>query len=164
METRLSPSLKFIDLTPLAVLPRGLNSLRSSLKCIVIPVLDPIKTLSPSFDNLTHFKESPSSRLIAINPFETVENQLIASVSEHQTTDLYSSFSYLSIFIIFGLIVLLTISIIGGIKTRSVVVLLLLLFVIPMQVLGYGLGFFIAFIKRFVLKHGEFTGFQKKYY
>jgi hypothetical protein len=74
---------------------------------------------------------------------------------------------YPSIFypiIIFGLIALLTISIIGGIKTRSVVVLLLLLFVIPMQVLGYGLGFFIALIKRFVLKHGEFTGFQKKYY
>ena len=65
---------------------------------------------------------------------------------------------------IFGLIALLSISIIGGMKTRSAVVLLLLLFVIPMQVLGYGLGFFIAFIKRFVLKHGEFTGFQKKYY
>ena len=48
---------------------------------------------------------SPAIRyLIAMNPFETVENQLIASVSEHQTTDLYNSFSYLSIFIIFGLI------------------------------------------------------------
>ena len=53
----------------------------------------------------SHVVGIPAIRyLIAINPFETVENQLIASVSEHQTTDLYNSFSYLSIFIIFGLI------------------------------------------------------------
>ena len=80
METRLSPSLKFIDLTPLAVLPRGLNSLRSNLKCIVIPVLDPIRTLSPSFDNLTHFKASPSSKLIPINPFDRILEKALSDV------------------------------------------------------------------------------------
>ena len=66
--------------------------------------------------------------------------------------------------IIVGLAALFLISVIGGLKTRSPVVLLSLLIIIPLQVIGYGIGFLIAFIKRFVLNHGEFTGFQKKYY
>ena len=66
--------------------------------------------------------------------------------------------------IIFGLAALFLISVIGGLKTRSPVVLLSLLIIIPLQVIGYGIGFLIAFIKRFVFNHGEFTGFQKKYY
>jgi len=37
-----------------------------------MPALDPIKTLSPSFDNLTQVKASPSSRFIAINPLERI--------------------------------------------------------------------------------------------
>ena len=67
-------------------------------------------------------------------------------------------------FIIFGLTALLFVSIVGGIKTRSLSAGLLLIIVIPLQVIGYGLGFIIAFFKRFILNHGEFTGFQKKYY
>jgi len=59
---------------------------------------------------------------------------------------------------------LFLISVIGGLKTRSPVVLLSLLIIIPLQLIGYGIGFLIAFIKRFVFNHGEFTGFQKKYY
>ena len=66
--------------------------------------------------------------------------------------------------IIVGFATLFFISIIGGIKARSILVMLLLLVVIPFQIFGYGLGFFIAFFKRFIFNQDEFTGFQKKYY
>ncbi|HQV30561.1 MAG TPA: glycosyltransferase [Calditrichia bacterium] len=36
--------------------------------------------------------------------------------------------------------------------------------VMPIQVIGYGLGFISAFIKRVILRGGEFTGFRKRYY
>lgn len=65
---------------------------------------------------------------------------------------------------ILGLATLLFISIIGALKTRSITVMLLLFVVIPFQLFGYGLGFLIAFFKRFILNQDEFTGFQKKYY
>jgi len=74
---------------------------------------------------------------------------------------------YQGIFIpvtIFGLLALFFISLIGGVKTRSIIVMLLLIIVIPAQIFGYGLGFLIAFFKRFILNQDEFTGFQKKYY
>ncbi len=65
---------------------------------------------------------------------------------------------------IFGLISLLLVCIIGGIKSKNIIVMLLLFIVIPFQLFGYGLGFIIAFFKRFILNQDEFTGFQKKYY
>ena len=74
---------------------------------------------------------------------------------------------YPSIFIpviIVGLSTLFFISVIGGIKERSIIVMSLLIIVIPFQIFGYGLGFLIAFFKRFILYQDEFTGFQKKYY
>ena len=64
----------------------------------------------------------------------------------------------------FGFIGVLSVSLIGGIKNRSLNVMLLLLSVVPVQIFGYGLGFMIAYFKRFILNHDEFTGFQKKYY
>jgi hypothetical protein len=36
--------------------------------------------------------------------------------------------------------------------------------IVPTQIIGYGLGFIIAFIRRKILKQGEFTGFVKRYY
>ena len=39
-----------------------------------------------------------------------------------------------------------------------------LLFVIPIQIIGYGIGFLQAFIKRFILKQPEMIGFKKNYY
>ncbi|RMI20100.1 MAG: glycosyltransferase [Calditrichaeota bacterium] len=36
--------------------------------------------------------------------------------------------------------------------------------VMPIQILGYGLGFLIAFVRRVMLKQGEFVGFRKRYY
>ena len=52
----------------------------------------------------------------------------------------------------------------GGLKTKSIKVMFYLTIVIPCQVFGYGLGFFWAFIKRFILGKASFTGFEKKYY
>ena len=66
--------------------------------------------------------------------------------------------------IAFGFTGILLASIFGGIKNRSLSVMLFLLLIVPMQIFGYGLGFMIAYFKRFILDHDEFTGFQKKYY
>ena len=59
---------------------------------------------------------------------------------------------------------ILLVSFLGGIKNRSISVMLFLLLIVPVQIFGYGIGFIIAYFKRFVLDHDEFTGFQKKYY
>ena len=75
---------------------------------------------------------------------------------------LYPKVSFL--IVTFGFVGILSLSILGGIKNRSLSVMLLLLLVVPVQIFGYGLGFMIAYFKRFILNHDEFTGFQKKYY
>ena len=64
----------------------------------------------------------------------------------------------------FGVAGLLLVSLLGGIKNRSLIVMTLLFLIVPIQIFGYGLGFMIAYFKRFILDHDEFTGFQKKYY
>tara|TARA_B100001027_G_scaffold170318_1_gene121838 strand:+ start:348 stop:1376 length:1029 start_codon:yes stop_codon:yes gene_type:complete len=61
-------------------------------------------------------------------------------------------------------IILSSICIYGGLKTYNIKVLFNLFLVIPIQILGYGLGFIIAFIKRFIFGQSSFTGFEKKYY
>lgn len=63
-----------------------------------------------------------------------------------------------------GLGLLLILSIIGGLKKRNLRVGLYLVAVIPIQVFGYGLGFTVAFVKRFILGQGEWTGFTQRYY
>ena len=70
----------------------------------------------------------------------------------------------LYLIIAFGFTGILLVSLFGGIKNRSLSVMLFLLLIVPMQIFGYGLGFMIAYFKRFILDHDEFTGFQKKYY
>jgi glycosyltransferase involved in cell wall biosynthesis len=52
----------------------------------------------------------------------------------------------------------------GGLKTKSIKVMFYLTLIIPCQVFGYGLGFFWAFIKRFIFSQDSFTGFEKNYY
>ena len=59
---------------------------------------------------------------------------------------------------------LLNICVYGGFKTNSIDVFFYLFLVIPLQIIGYGSGFILAFIKRFILGHSSFTGFKKKYY
>ena len=79
-----------------------------------------------------------------------------------------------SFFILFGLpllqffiilsIPLLFLSIIGSINQKDIRVFPYLLVVIPAQIIGYGTGFIQAFIRRFLFKQGEITGFKKNYY
>ena len=74
---------------------------------------------------------------------------------------------YPSIFIPIMYFYFLTLSIMciyGGMKTYNIKVLFNLFLVIPFQILGYGLGFILAFIKRFIFGQSTFTGFEKKYY
>ena len=64
----------------------------------------------------------------------------------------------------FYFLILSIICIYGGLKTQNIKVLFNLFLVIPFQILGYGLGFIMAFFKRFILGQSSFTGFEKKYY
>ena len=59
---------------------------------------------------------------------------------------------------------LILVSIIGGLKEKTFKVAALLLMVMPFQIFGYGLGFIIAYVKRYILKHKEFSGFQRNFY
>ena len=72
-------------------------------------------------------------------------------------------FIFLPILVIFSSSLLILCAF-GGLKTKSIKVMFYLTLIIPCQVFGYGLGFFWAFIKRFIFGHDAFTGFEKKYY
>lgn len=63
-----------------------------------------------------------------------------------------------------GLGLLISLSIFGGIRTKSKRVVLLLLIIIPTQIVGYGMGFIWGFINRVILRRHEITGFVKGYY
>lgn len=52
----------------------------------------------------------------------------------------------------------------AALKYRSARMLYLVPMVMPIQIIGYGLGFLIAFFYRVILGQPEFTGFKKKYY
>ncbi len=52
----------------------------------------------------------------------------------------------------------------AGIRYKSARVALLTPLVMPLQIFGYGLGFTVAFVRRVILKKGEYTGFVKRYY
>lgn len=67
-------------------------------------------------------------------------------------------------FIYFGLTVLVLMSLHGIFKYRDFRVFFYIPIIVPTQIFGYGLGFIKAFIKRIILKQGEFTGFVKNYY
>lgn len=67
-------------------------------------------------------------------------------------------------FILFGIIILLLMGVHGIVKYNDFRTFFYIPIIVPTQILGYGLGFIIAFIRRKVFKQGEFTGFVKKYY
>ena len=88
-----------------------------------------------------------------------------------------SCFSFFSIIIItkylnwdnkeiFSLIFLplCIISLIGAINKKDIRIFPYLLLVIPSQIFGYGLGFFQAFIRRFIFSEKTLVGFKKNYY
>ncbi|MFL2998361.1 MAG: glycosyltransferase [Candidatus Neomarinimicrobiota bacterium] len=56
------------------------------------------------------------------------------------------------------------VSLIGCLTKQDIRIFPFLLMVIPIQVIGYGLGFFKAFLLRVLLKKTEYTGFTKNYY
>ena len=64
----------------------------------------------------------------------------------------------------FSFLILSVLCTYGGLKTHNIKVLFNLFLVIPFQVIGYGSGFILAFVKRFVFGQSSFTGFNKKYY
>lgn len=67
-------------------------------------------------------------------------------------------------FIIFGLAVLIAMGIHGIIRYKDYRTFFYIPLIVPTQIFGYGLGFITAFVRRIILKQGEFTGFVKKYY
>jgi len=66
---------------------------------------------------------------------------------------------FLLIFIPMGLL-----SLFGAAKKKDLRIFPYLLVVIPSQIIGYGLGFILNFIKRYILKQSSWTGFKKRYY
>lgn len=52
----------------------------------------------------------------------------------------------------------------GAVKKRDIKIFPYLLIVIPAQIIGYGLGFILNFVKRYILNQGSWTGFKKRYY
>ena len=66
---------------------------------------------------------------------------------------------FLLIFIPLGLL-----SLFGAAKKNDLRIFAYLLVVIPAQIIGYGLGFILNFIKRYILKQSSWTGFKKRYY
>ena len=68
------------------------------------------------------------------------------------------------LFLLFFLVPLLSLSGYGTYVKNDPRVFLFLLVVIPLQILGYGIGFLQAFIRRFILDEEEIVGFKKNYY
>ena len=69
----------------------------------------------------------------------------------------------LQIFLIY-FIPLSLVSLLGCLTKKDIRLFPFLLMVIPIQVIGYGLGFLKAFTFRVLLKKPQFTGFIKNYY
>ena len=66
---------------------------------------------------------------------------------------------FLLIFIPLGLL-----SLFGAVKKNDLRIFPYLLVEIPSQIIGYGIGFIQAFIRRFVFQQDEMVGFKKNYY
>ena len=64
----------------------------------------------------------------------------------------------------FALILILISSVHSLFLYKNLKTALFVLIIIPIQIIGYGLGFSYAFFKRVLLGQGEVTGFTKKYY
>lgn len=66
--------------------------------------------------------------------------------------------------LISGILVLAGSGIHAAIQYRNTRLLYLIPIIMPIQILGYGLGFLSAYIARVIFKKGEFSGFRKRYY
>ena len=63
-----------------------------------------------------------------------------------------------------GMAILLLSGVHAGKQYRSLRVALLSVLVMPIQVIGYGMGFITAYLRRVILGGKKFTGFRKRYY
>ncbi len=52
----------------------------------------------------------------------------------------------------------------AAVQYREPVLALLVPLVMPIQIIGYGLGFLLSYFRRVILNQGEWTGFRKRYY
>ena len=59
---------------------------------------------------------------------------------------------------------LVLLSILGALTIRDIRVIPILWIVIPAQIVGYGIGFIQAYVRRFIFSEGELIGFKKSYY
>ena len=55
-------------------------------------------------------------------------------------------------------------SLYGSITKKDIRIFPYLIIVIPAQIIGYGTGFFQAYIRRFIFNQEELVGFKKNYY
>ena len=67
-------------------------------------------------------------------------------------------------FAIIGVAAIILSAIDAGVKWKNLKTALFVPIIMPLQIIGYGLGFSSAFIRRIILGKGEFIGFVKKYY
>ena len=63
-----------------------------------------------------------------------------------------------------GIITLVLSGLHAAIQYKNRLLLFLVPIIMPIQIIGYGLGFLAAYIYRVILGKSEFTGFRKKYY
>ncbi len=63
-----------------------------------------------------------------------------------------------------GIVLLIFSGIQAAMKYRSIRLMFVVPVIIPIQIIGYGLGFIFAYTYRVILGKPEFTGFRKKYY
>ncbi len=94
----------------------------------------------------------------------------------HTIPSLFTIFSFLlftllifsthlaSLIISFLFFIMFLVSIIGAISEKSFKLVPILFVVIPIQIYGYGIGFIVAFVKRYILKQNEFAGLLKDFY
>ena len=59
---------------------------------------------------------------------------------------------------------LIILSLYGSITKKDIRVFPYLMIVIPAQIIGYGIGFFQAYVRRFLFNQEELVGFEKNYY
>jgi len=66
--------------------------------------------------------------------------------------------------IFLGFAGLLVLAISAGIRSKSIAVFGYTSLTIPFQIFGYGSGFIVSFVKRYIFGMGEWRGFSKRYY
>ena len=119
------------------------------------------------------FKQVYNSGVARINLGKRDSNmiKLVHALPSIFTIFSFSIFNFLffspylsSLIILFLFFSLVLVSIIGAISERSFKLFPILLIVIPIQIYGYGIGFIVAFIKRYILKQDEFAGLLRNFY